>query len=370
VAIPQLVSKLVPISIIKKLYPTCDPDEGGNFKKLVRTKLLLRGEWRHTDKGNANVQKYSFMLGFCQLLFAKEGTSLEDACHVVGGEEQKLPEAALQALNGDIAKAVKTTTGLRQAYEALCARAVRPLPRRKQLESDTGEHGERREDVQDLLRAFLAVNPNWVALSEPSTVLDGEGQPLASVGPQCCFDVQEHHLCFPAHGVDIHVPMPPMSGVVQGAGPGKSTTGMWWGDVKYTIEPEDTMMSVDNRSTSVEVKLELSENKHDLSLVHELSEFEACAGQVVLRITRDTRGAASRTIAVVLTALDEHNKLPAPGGAEPHTSIDPFFSLKHQDAYKFELSNEGPLSKMPGCYTAGNLVIHLRCPKLTPQATS
>ena len=91
--------------------------------------------------------------------------------------------------------------------------------------------------------------------------------------------------------------------------------------------------------------------------MYELSEFEACAGQVVLKITR----AASRTITVVFTALDAHNELP-PDGAEPRSSVHPFFSAKHHDAYEFELSREGPLrEQLPGCYAAGNLVIRLRC---------
>ena len=150
-----------------------------------------------------------------------------------------------------------------------------------------------------------------------------------------------------------------MSGVAQGVGPHKSTTGMWLGDVAYTIVPEerDMMVTVDNRSTSTSIdKLELSEDRHDLSLVHELSEFEACAGQVVLRITRG--GAAPRTITAVLTAPDAHNELPSAAGH----SVNPFFSAKHQDAYIFELSHEGPLRKTPEGYAAGHLVIQLKCP--------
>ena len=62
-AIPRLVSQLVPIAIIKKLFPICDPDGGGNLKKLFRKLMLMKGEWCHTDR-NPNAQKYNFMLGF------------------------------------------------------------------------------------------------------------------------------------------------------------------------------------------------------------------------------------------------------------------------------------------------------------------
>ena len=176
----------------------------------------------------------------------------------------------------------------------------------------------------------------------------------------CCFEPQEHRLVSAFPRVDFHVIIPPMSGVAQGVGPRVSTSGMWLGDVKYDITSADIergmMVGVYNRRTAVDMELKLSENKHDLSLVYELSDFEACAGQVVLRITRYY--APSRTITVVFTAPDTHNKL---SGGVKH-SVNPFFSVAHQDAYTFKLSHEGPLRQVQGRYKAGDLIIHLRCP--------